>query len=80
MAPDITVTDDPDVLAAGAVHWGVMGSAAFLEWATPQVQCAEKVRVLRDRWEGEASRGRLDNIPTRSAAHRPTQAPYRFDR
>lgn len=69
MAPDVTVTEEVDVLAAGQVHWGVMGSAAFLEWATPQVERAEKVRVLRDRWERDASaKGQLRKLPAPAAS------------
>jgi hypothetical protein len=58
MAPDVTITDDLAALAAGEAHWGVMTGSSFIEWATPHVERAERVRVLRDLWNREASAGR----------------------
>ena len=55
MAPDVTVTDDPGVAEAGQVHWGVMDPAAFLDWAGPQVERAEKAQALRRRWDRDAA-------------------------
>lgn len=51
MAPDVTVTANPAVVTAGQAHWGLMDPAAFVAWAIPQVERAEKVKVLRDRWD-----------------------------
>lgn len=59
MAPDVTVTDDPDVAAVGQVHWGVMEAVAFLDWARPQVERAEKVQALRSRWDRDAATRRV---------------------
>lgn len=59
MAPDVTVTEDAGVVAAGQVHWGVMDPAAFLDWARPQVERAEKVQALRSRWERDVAARRV---------------------
>ena len=53
-APDITLTADSDVLTAGQGRPFLMTEAAFMDWITPQVEREEKVKVLRDRWDGEA--------------------------
>lgn len=66
MAPDVTVTGDPDVLTAGQVHWGVMSPAAFVEWAGPQVERAEKVEALRSRWNRDAAPRRARASESRS--------------
>jgi hypothetical protein len=58
MAPDVTVTDDPDIAAAGQVHWGVMDAAAFVSWAH-QVGHAEKVKALPSRWGRDAAARRV---------------------
>jgi hypothetical protein len=59
MSPDVTVTGNPDVAAAGQVHWGLMDPAAFVDWARPQVERAEKAQTLRSRWDKDrpSSRG-----------------------
>jgi excisionase family DNA binding protein len=54
-APDITLTADAHVLAASQDRPFVMTQAAFVEWVAPQVERAEKAKVLRDRWDREAS-------------------------
>ena len=42
MAPDTTLTEDPVVLEAGKESPGVTTAAAFIAWAAPQVERAEK--------------------------------------
>lgn len=59
MAPDITISEDPDVLGASEEHWGVMSRVTFVDWAAPHVERAEKVQALRARWEKESSTGKL---------------------
>lgn len=54
-APDITITTDADVLTAAQGKPWVMTPAVFIAWATPLVEREEKARVLRDRWERDAS-------------------------
>lgn len=72
MAPDITITEDAGLLRAGQDRPFVMTQAAFVEWATPQVERAEKVKVLRDRWDRDTSalqgRRKLDDFPNRPPA------------
>ena len=70
MAPDVTITEDSDTLAAGQGHWGVMSCSAFVEWAAPHVERAEKVKALRDRWEREASLSRRRSPSNRGPATR----------
>jgi hypothetical protein len=53
MAPDITISEDAEVLYASHGRPFVMTQAAFVELATPHVERAEKVKVLRDRWDRE---------------------------
>ena len=57
-APDITVTADLDALTAGQGNPFVMTPEAFVERVTPQVEREEKARLLRDRWNREASASR----------------------
>lgn len=57
MAPDITISEDPDALAAGKERSGAMSPPAFVEWAAPHVERAEKVIALRDRWGRDESAG-----------------------
>jgi hypothetical protein len=57
-APDITLTAGQDVLTASQGSPFVMTQAAFIDWATPQVDREEKARVLRTRWNKEAPAGR----------------------
>ena len=54
-APDITISADATVLTAAQGSRGVMTPAAFADWATPLVEREEKVRVLRARWNKEAT-------------------------
>lgn len=76
MAPDVTVTGDPDVVAAGQVHWGVMSPEAFIGWAGPQVERAEKVEALRSRWNREGGLRRI--AASRSRSTPPAQAGSRL--
>jgi hypothetical protein len=57
-APDITLTADLNVLTASQGSPFVMTPEAFVEWVAPQVEREKKARLLRDRWNREASAGR----------------------
>ncbi len=54
-APDVTITADADVLSAGQGNRWVMTPLAFIDWATLQVEREKKSRVLRVRWNKEAT-------------------------
>ena len=62
MAPDITITADSDLLKVGPGTWRLKTLPEFLEWVAPQVERVEKAKVLRARWDREAS-GQAEGDP-----------------
>jgi excisionase family DNA binding protein len=62
MAPDITITADQDLLRVGPGTWRLKTLSEFIVWVTPQIERVEKAKVLRARWDREAS-GQAEGDP-----------------